>query len=147
MGLRTNYKTDAKAEAEGVEIVVDMNEHNNEPIVVVLSRMGQSNKAYTAALEERTRPHTAAIQNETLDNELGRKIMRDVFVDTVLKGWKNLPKSELTGDPKDTDDLPFSRENAIALFDELPDFYDVCETHAKKAANFRNATRAKNAKN
>jgi hypothetical protein len=147
MGLRNNYKTDAAAEVEGVWIDVDINEHNRKPIKVKLSRMGQSNKAYTKALEERTRPHTAAIQAETLDNELGRSIMRDVFVDTILLSWENLPKSELTGVDTDTDDLPFNRENAIALFDELPDFYDVCETHAKKTANFRNATRTKTSKN
>lgn len=147
MGLRNNYKTDVSKEVEGVEIPVDMNEHNKEPIYISVSRMGQTNKAYTKALEERTRVHSAAIQNETLDNELGRQIMRDVFVDTVLKGWRNLPKSELTGNAEDTDELPFSRENAIALFDELPDFYDVCEGHARKASNFRAAAKAKAAKN
>lgn len=147
MGLRKNYATDRNAEVEGVEIPVDMNDHNGEPIFITVSRMGQSNKAYSKALEERTRVHTAAIQNETLDNDLGRAILRDVVVDTVLKGWRNLPKSELTGDDKDTDELAFSRENAIALFDALPDFYDVVEGHAKKAANFRNASRDKSAGN
>jgi hypothetical protein len=147
MGLRKNYATDRTAEVEGVEIAVDMNDHNNEPIYITVSRMGQNNKAYTKTLEERTAPHTAAIQNETLDNELGNKIMQNVFVDTVLKGWRNLPKSELTGDDKDTDDLPYSRENALLLFEALPDFYDVCLSHAKKAANFREAARGKATKN
>jgi hypothetical protein len=147
MGLRNNYRTDRAAEVEGVWIDVDINDHNREPIAVKLSRMGQTNKAYTKALEERTRPHTAAIQNETLDNDLGRDIMRGVFVDTVLLDWKNLPKSELTGNDDDKDDLPFNRENAIALFDELPDLYDILEAHARKAANFRNAARDKTAKN
>jgi hypothetical protein len=147
MGIRSNYATDKKAEVEGVEIAVDTNEHNGEPIFVTLCRMGQTNKAYTRALEEATRPHQAAIQAETLDNELGGKILRGVFVDTCLKSWRNLPKSELTGDPKDTDDLPFTRENAIALFDEFPDFYTVVEAAAKKASNFREAQRKGNAKN
>jgi hypothetical protein len=147
MGLRKNYATDRAKEVEGVEIAVDMNEHNKEPIYITVSRMGQSNKEYTKALQSATEPHTASIQNETLDNDLGRAIMRDVFVDTVLKGWRNLPKSELTGNDKDTDELPFSRENAILLFDELPDFYDVCEAHARKAANFRNQVKGKNSKN
>jgi hypothetical protein len=85
MGIRSNYATDKKAEVEGVEIAVDTNEHNGEPIFVTLCRMGQTNKAYTRALEEATRPHQAAIQAETLDNELGGKILRGVFVDTCLK--------------------------------------------------------------
>jgi hypothetical protein len=147
MGLRSNYGTDRAKENDGVEILVDTNDHNGEPIVIIVSRMGRTNKRYSKALEEATRPHTAAIANETLDNELGAKLLREVFVDTVLLGWKNLPKSELTGDNKDTEELPFNRENALALFEALPDFYDVCEGHAKKTSNFRAEQRKVAAKN
>jgi hypothetical protein len=109
--------------------------------------MGTTNKRYTKRLEEVTAPHLAAIQNETLDNELGSKILREVFVETVMLGWKNLPKSELTGVETDTDELPYTPENAIALFDALPDFYTVCEGHAKKASNFRAKAKEKAGKN
>lgn len=147
MGLRKNFKTDAALENEGVEIQVDMNEHNKKPIMIVVSRMGKTNKRYAKQLEEVTRPHQTAIANETLDNDLGAQLLREVFVDTVLLGWSNLPKSELTDDPKDTADLPFTRENALALFAEMPDLYDDWEARAKKASNFREAARKVNAKN
>lgn len=147
MGLRQNFRTDRAKETEGVEIPVGMNEHNNAPIIFKLSRMGRTNKAYTTALEEVTRPHQASIQAETLDNELGSKLLQEVFVDTILLSWSNLPKSDLTGNPKDTDELPFSRENALKLFEELPDLYDHVETLAKKASNFREEGRKKNSKN
>lgn len=147
MGLRNNFRTDKALEVEGVEIAVDMNEHNNEPIKIRIARMGRSNKRYSKRLEEVTQPHQSAIANETLDNDLGAKLLREVFVDTVLLSWSNLPKSELTGDPKDTDELPFNRENALALFAELPDVYDDWEARAKKAANFREVARKANAKN
>lgn len=147
MGLRKNFKTDVTLENEGVEIQVDMNEHNNQPILIVVSRMGKTNKRYAKQLEEVTRPHQTAIANETLDNDLGAQLLREVFVDTVLLGWSNLPKSELTGDPKDTADLPYTRENALALFAEMPDLYDDWEARAKKASNFREAARKANAKN
>jgi hypothetical protein len=147
MGLRSNYGTDRALETDGVKIAVDTNDHNGKPIFIITSRMGRTNKRYSKALEEATRPHTASIENETLDNELGAKILQTVFVDTVLLGWENLPKSELTGDEKDTADLPYNRENALALFEALPDFYDVCEKHAKKAANFRAEQKKVAAKN
>lgn len=147
MGLRNNYGTDRALETDGVKIPVDTNDHNGEPILIVVSRMGRTNKRYSKALEEATRPHAASIANETLDNELGAKILREVFVDTVLLGWSNLPKSELTGDNKDTAELPYNRENALLLFDALPDFYDVCEAHAKKASNFRAEQKKVAAKN
>jgi hypothetical protein len=147
MGLRKNFATDRALENDGVEIDVDINEHNNLPIKIRVARMSKSNKRYAKRLEEATRPHQSAIANETLDQELGSKILREVFVDSILLGWSNLPKSELTGDPKETADLPFNRENALKLFEELPDVYDDWEARAKKAANFREAERTSNAKN
>jgi|SRR6185369_12149685 hypothetical protein len=147
MGLRSTFKTNATKEVEGVDIVVSMNEHNNQPISIRVARMSRSNKRYAKALEEATRPHSAAIANETLDNDLGNALLRNVFVDTILLGWTNLPKSELTGDEADSDLLPFTRENAIALFDEMPDMYDDWEKRAKATANFRDAEREKAAGN
>jgi hypothetical protein len=145
--LRKTFKTNSAKEAEGVEVEVAINDHNGKPIVIRISRMSRANKRYTKRLEEVTRPHSAAIANETLDNELGNKLLREVFVDTVLLGWSNLPKSELSGDDADTDELPFSRENALALFDEMPDLYDDWERRAKSAANFRDEERKSNAGN
>lgn len=147
MGLRDTFKTDVAKETAGVWIVVSTNEHNNEPIEIKIARMSRSNKPYAKGLEAATRPHSAAIQNETLDNTVGVKIMQEVFVDTILLDWKNLPKSDLTGDDKDTELLPFTRANALALFAELPDMYDDWEGRAKKSANFREAEKAKAAKN
>jgi hypothetical protein len=147
MSLRNTFKTNRTAEIEGVTIPVGINEHNGGEITITVSRMSRSNKRYTKAIEERTRPHSAAISNETLDTEIGDKILREVFVDTVLLGFTNLPKSELTGDPADTEELPFTRENALALFDELPDMYDDWEARAKKSSTFRDTERAKMAGN
>lgn len=147
MGLRNTFATNKTKEVEGVEIAVGINDHNKEPIYITVSRMSRSNKRYTKALEEATRVHSASIANETLDNELGNEILRRVFAETVLLGWRNLPKSELTGDDEDTEELPFSAENAIALFNELPDLYDDWEGRAKKSATFRDAEREKMAKN
>lgn len=147
MGLRNTFKTDKTAEVEGVEIEVDINEHNNKPITIRLSRMSRSNKRYTKRLDTVTRPHMAAIQNETLNEAVASKMMREVFVDTVLLGWDNLPKSELSGNPDDKEELPFTRENALALFEELPDLYEDWEGRAKKAATFRETELEEAAKN
>jgi hypothetical protein len=141
MSLRKTFKTDKQAEIEGVEIEVAVNDHNNEPIKIRISRMSSSNKRYTKELNRVTKPHTAAIQNDALDNDLARKMLMGVFVETILLGWSNLPKSELTGDPADTEELEFTKENALALFEEMPDLYDDWEARAQKAAAFREAER------
>lgn len=147
MGLRNTFKTDAAKEVEGVRIEVGINDHNGLPIGIRVARMSRSNKRYAKRLEAVTRPHSAAINNETLDNELGRKLLQEVFADTILLGWDNVPKSELTGNADDTEELEFTRENALALFNELPDMYDDWESKAKSSANFRDAELDGNAKN
>lgn len=147
MGLRNTHKTDNTLETEGVRIEVDVNEHNGEPIAIILARMGKTNKAYTKELDKVTKPHMAAIQNETMPIALGDKLIRGVFARTVLKGWENLPLSEFTGNDKDTELVPFSPEKALELFDALPGVYDDWEERAKKTANFREEERKTAAKN
>lgn len=147
MSLRKTFKTDQTAEVEGVWFDVGINEHNNKPERVKLSRMSRTNKKYAKELERVTRPHQSAIQNEALDNDLGNKLLREVFVDTVILDWDNIPKSELTGNSEDSELLEFTRENVLALFDELPELYDDWEIKAKKASGFREKEVETNAKN
>src|SRR6188768_1192261 len=109
MSLRKTFKTDRNAEVEGVVIEVGVNDHNQEPIWIRIARMSASNKRYTKELNRVTKPHQSAIQNDAMDNELARKMLQEVFADTILLEWGNLPKSELTGNDEDTDDLEFTR--------------------------------------
>lgn len=147
MSLRKTFKTDKTAEVEGVWMDVAVNDHNGKPVRIKLARMSATNKRYTKALNTATRPHQSAIQNDALDNELARKMLQEVFAETVLLGWENLPKSDLTGDDKDTEDLPFTKDNAMALFAEMPDLYDDWEARANKASAFREAEQEAAAKN
>lgn len=147
MGLRKTFKTDLSAEIDGVEVEVSVNDHNGLPITIRIARMSASNKRYTKELNRVTKPHQSAIQNDAMDNDLARKMLQQVFVDTILLGWNNLPASELSGDEGDTEELPFTRDNALALFAELPDLYDDWEARANKAAAFREKEREAAAKN
>lgn len=147
MSLRKVFKTDLNAEVEGVWLDVAVNDHNGKPIRIKISRMSASNKRYTKELNKVTKPHQSAIQNEALDNDLARKMLQEVFADTIILEWDNLPKSELTGNPEDVELLEFNRDNVLALFQEMPDLYDDWESRAQKSAAFREAEREKTAKN
>lgn len=148
MSLRGTFKTDKTLETEGVEIAVGINEHNNKPITIRIARMSRTNKKYAKALDNATRPHNASIQNETLDEGIASRMMQGVFVDTILLDWGNVPKSDLTGDPADNEvELPFTRENALALFEELPDLYTDWEKRANRSATFREIERDTSAGN
>lgn len=150
MALRKTFLTDKKLEADGVEIPVAINEYNGEPVLIHISRMGTVNKRYTKALDAATKPHQSAIQNGSMDNDLARKLVMSVFADTVILGWSNLPKSDLTGNDlewaaqapgrePDKEELEFTKENVLALFDLMPDLYDDWEKRAQGAASFRQA--------
>jgi len=147
MSLRKTFKTDATAEVEGVWLEVAVNDHNGKPIRIKISRMSASNKRYTKELNRVTKPHQSAIQNDALDNDLARKMLQEVFADTVLLDWENLPKSELTGNEADTDELEFNRDNVLALFKEMPDLYDDWESRAQKSSVFRESERENASKN
>lgn len=147
MGLRRTFATDKQAEIDGIDVPVEVNDHNGEPIYINVSRMGTANKRYTKRLEAVMQPHQASLQNDSMNNELAGKLLRQVFVDTVLNGWSNLPKSELTGNEDDTDLLDFNRDNALALFDAMPEMYTNWSDIAKKAATFREGVRDGIAKN
>ncbi len=138
MSFRKTFKTDKRAEAEGVELIVGINEFNKRPMKITISRMSKSNKRYTKELERVTKPHQSAINNESLDNDFAQTMLQEVFVDTILLGWDNVPKFDLTGvEPDKEVELTFNRTNALALFEELPDLYDDWEDRAKKASAFR----------
>lgn len=147
MSLRKTFKTDQNAEVEGVWVVVGMNDHNNTPIEIKISRMSSSNKRYTKELNRVTKPHQSSIQNDALDNDLAKSMLQEVFADTIILAWKNLPKSDLTGNEADVEELEFNRDNVLALFKEMPDLYDDWEARANKSAAFREAEREGAAKN
>ena len=140
MSLRDTYKTDAAKETEGVWETFGLN-LKGEPIELHLSRISRTNTRYTKVLQREIRPHRAALNADAMDPALGDKVLQGVFVDTILLGWRGVLKYELSGDEADTDELPFTRENAMRLFDEMPDFYDDAEERAKSIATFRDKER------
>ena len=91
MSLYKQFATNSEKEMEGVE--VQMTEAENEDGSIptfVVSRMGKSNKRYSKALEAATRPYRRQIELGTMNNDKAEEIFMGVFVDTVLKGWKNV---------------------------------------------------------
>lgn len=150
MSLRKMYATDTAKETAGVVLQVGMNDYNNQPIEIVVSRVSHNNQVYQKAFTEKFDPHQAAIQGDTLDEQLARKLVRELFVDEVLKGDKvrNVPLSDLTEDEADNDKImEASRENLLALFEKYPDVYDDWSGRAKKASNFRKTANNKAAGN
>ena len=141
MSLYKQFATNTDKEIEGIE--VQMTEAENEDGSIptfVVSRMGKSNKRYSKALEAATRPYRRQIELGTMNNDKAEEIFMGVFVDTVLKGWKNVPDENGA-------ELPFNKQSATKLFKDLPEVYERLQEEAKLSANFRDAALEEEVKN
>ncbi len=141
MSLFKQFKTNSDKETNGVEIEFPeaQNEDGTIPIFI-LSRMGRSNKRYSKALEASTRPYRRQVELGTLKNEIAEGLFVNVFCDTVLKGWKNVQDENGV-------EIPYSKEAAVKLMNDLPDVYDRLQEEAKLAANFRDFSLEDESKN
>jgi len=140
MSLRKSYKTNPAAETEGVWVDMLFSEAFNGPVSFKLARMSPQNKQYATALERAWRPHEAAQKAGSLSPELGNKVFREVFCNTIVKDWRNVSKADMTGDDADaTEQLPFNAENALKLLTDLPDLMSALVEKAGGLAAYTEA--------
>lgn len=141
MSLYSQFGTNKDKEVEGIEVKIFDAENADGTIpTFIICRMGGANKRYTKALEAAVRPYRRQLELGAMSNEKSESLFMEVFVDTILKGWQNV-KAE------DGSILEFTKQNAIALFKDLPDLYERLAEEARAAANFRMESLETEAKN
>jgi len=137
MSLFKQFETDPTLEKSG--IIADygpnkdlpVNEQGEHPSIQFrLARAGGANETYTKRLEVLAKKHRRAIQNDMIETAVLMSMTQQAFVDTVLLGWDNVTD-------RDGKLLPFTRENATALFKQLPDLFNDLQEQSNKAALFR----------
>ncbi len=116
------FKTDENLETKGV--VLNYGEFN-----ITVARAGGANKKYAKVFEAKIRPYRRAIQAGTLDDMVDRKVMAEVFAESVVLGWEGI---------KDEDgvDMKFTKENVVKLFTELPELFADVMAQAKQISTF-----------
>lgn len=129
MGLFEQFQTDSAKESDGVTITFGKNDDGTE-ICFQLSRAGKSNKAYVKLLAAKLKPYQRQIDMKTADNDVMDKVLREVFVMSILKGWSNV--QDQTGVV-----IPFNKQNALDLFDKLPDLYEDLDAKSRDLSLFR----------
>jgi hypothetical protein len=132
MELFQQYETNEQAEMSGVRCVVGKTKDGKHEIAFILSRMGNTNTAYTKALRKATEPYSRQIANKTMSDEVADDLQMDVFTSTVLMGWEHVNDKE--GKP-----LVFNKANAIALLKALPELYADLRGRATDVSLFRAA--------
>jgi hypothetical protein len=137
--LFKQFKTDLKKEQEGIPVTYAANEDGSLPTFHV-KRRGPTNPQWAKALERESAPYRRLLELGTLDSKIADRIMLRVFCSSVLTGWENVQD-------KDNKALPYTFENAIQLFTELPELYLDLSEQAGKLAGFRIETQESDAKN
>jgi hypothetical protein len=79
--------------------------------------------AYNKALDRHRRPYQKILRlRQDIPLEEAIKLTIQVYADTVVLGWDNLKI--------DGNTLPYTRENAVWLLTDFPDFRTFVEAHA-----------------
>lgn len=118
------FGTDKKLEQEG--IVLDY----GDGMELRIARAGGSNTKFEKALQAKSRKYGLQVKHDLLDADQMRELMREVLAETVVLGWSGMTDEQ-------GNDLPFSKENCIKVFKDLPDLFDDVLEQSRKAALFK----------
>jgi hypothetical protein len=137
--LFKQFKTDPKKEQDGIAIQYGANDDGTIPSFRV-RRRGASNQQYAKVLTRETMPYRRQIELNALDEMVSRAILMKVFCMAVLVGWDNV--QDESGKV-----IAFNTENAVMLFNLLPDLYDDLVLQSGKLELFRSDEVEQAAKN
>lgn len=139
MNLYEQFQTDKTLEKEGIFLEYGTNS-KGKPIRFRIARAGGANVKFAKRLEAELKPFNYQLKNGSLDPELGNKLLRKVFAETVVLGWEGV-------EDENGQDMPFNAENCVKLFTDLPDLYADVKEQSDKGVLFRVAVREEAAKN
>ena len=95
----------------------------------LVKRISSRNYKYRTTLANLMRPHKRAIEADTLSEETGREISIAAFLEGALITWENVAD-------KEGKTIPFSKQAAINLFQDLPDLFDTLLSEAQSSKHF-----------
>lgn len=139
MSLRKHFKTSNKLETEGIWLELGTTR-------IRVARAGGTNQKYNAAMERVSKEHKRAIANELLTSQQSLTILREAYIETVIKAWQTnvAPEGSIEEDWQDgieADDggelLPFTPDNVRATLIELPDLFMEIKEAAEKLHYFQ----------
>lgn len=131
MSIYSQFKTNKNCEENGITIRFAANEDGTIPSFKI-ARACRSNKKWAVAFEAASRKFKKEIADRTVTEEESQIVTVETFCKALLIGWDNIQGAD--GKP-----IVFSVENAIKLFTELPELFDILYTKAHDFTNFLEA--------
>lgn len=126
------FGSDASLEQSGVWVEIEGKRFK-------IARAGGSNLEFAKAMRKKIGPFQRAIQNDRMDEIIARKLVREVFVDTVLKNWEGVEGPD--------GPIPYSKENALMLLEKLPNLMFLLQQKAEQFETFQQEEIEDDAKN
>jgi hypothetical protein len=96
---------------------------------VRLARAGGANKQFAKVLEEERRPYARLITNDILPDDLARDMMYRTYAKTIVLEWSGMVYGGA--------EVPFTVDNCIKMFNEMPEFFQFVFEESKRLSNFR----------
>lgn len=118
-----DLQADEGLEKDGIELAFGNARY------ITVARSGGGNRKYRAALAEAYKPHKAALDRGTLDEETASKMLREVFAKAVVLDWRGwLDKNQ--------EEIPYTWDSCMELFKEVPEIFRIVQDEAEKFSNF-----------
>lgn len=119
--LKNMFGSDKNIEVTG-KWIYPVGEFEGAPAFLV-ARAGGANKAFEKVQMTGLKPYRQIIQASSKNPSVeALAIIREVtiksFIEACLKGWKNVMNAE-------DKEVSFSKDEAIALFKQMPDLFDT----------------------
>jgi hypothetical protein len=131
MSLYKQFETSTALETGGKWFEINPpNEEDGTKPGFLLARRSSKNAPFAARMEKVLREHKRDLDNGSLPVEESRRLLVESFVDTVLKDWRNV--RDKTGMVMD-----FNKTNAMKLFGDLPDLFDVLQEQSGLITNYQ----------
>lgn len=107
---------------------------------ILIHRAGGANKKFEKIFTEKFKPHRRKHEQGLLDSETAEQIMIEAYAEGVVIGWKNVKGP-------DGKDIPFSVQNCVKLFTDLPELFKDVQDQANSFTTFRKIEEETDVKN
>lgn len=97
---------------------------------ITIHRAGGANKKFAQILSNKMKPFRHQLDRGIMDDDVSARILRESYAEGVVIGWNNIKDA-------DGNDMPFSKENVIKLFTDLPDLFADVRIQAENVSLFR----------
>jgi len=141
VSLKKKFKTDKKCESEGV--CLDYGEGQR----IWIARAGGANARFRAERQRLFKRYRRQIELGVLSEDIQERIARELYAKTIVLKWEGITKDDCGIEEGSAELVDFNVENAIRLFENLPDLFDDVQAQAQNNQLFLEHIREEDAGN